>query len=187
MKIPFYTFIKVILALSGLGVTAARAQADTNSVEVFRCSLVVQDHVLHRRNPLLLEIKDREVKLKKTQSANDLQVIFAEDELSETVRGSLQIMGTVVSQDNRSQLKLGFYSLQTRYLKYIDPNSFWIAPATSNSSSYYAHPLTESIVRFKPTETYNLDLKSYPRSGFSIGSYEKANHVGLECVHVRSE
>lgn len=185
MRNQILAFATTLLTVFPFLATTARASEGT--LEVFRCSLIIRDHVLQRRNPLLLEIKDREVKIRKTDQLNDLQSIFSHDELTEIVRGSLQVMGTIVDHQGQSKLKLGFYQLRYQDIRHIDENSFWISPAAENSSRYFAHPIVESMVKLKPSETYNLDLKAAPMSSFGIGTYEKANHVGLECVHVRTE
>jgi hypothetical protein len=179
--------ILLLLALlSAFTFPLTGAATEENNVEVFNCSILIRDHYLRRRNPILLEIKDREVQIPRSASRADLHTIFSNEELSPVVRGTLQAMGTVFKKRNQWKLNLGFYRLHQTDSRFVTRENYWIAPEGAPYYGRYAHPIVESMVRFKPSKSYEVDLKSSPMSTVSFGTYEPANQVRMSCTHVQS-
>jgi hypothetical protein len=174
---------KALLAIVLMSPFASLAEHDSGA-ELFKCNVTVGDHYLRRRNPILLEIKEREVRFEKKSAATDLQMIAHTDELSEAVRGPLQVMGTLFRDQGVLKLRLGVYQMLPRNRR-ITGEFHWIPDESDEQSYYYADPITETNWNFKANEEFSLDLRG-GMGAFSLGYYEAANQLKLKCQHIRS-
>lgn len=118
--------------------------------------------------------KQSAVELTRSNSAADLQVMFAGDDIMQAYGAHTVFMGHIFSTPAGNKIKLGVYLLQAAH-RLLEGAVYWRGAVGTEFEGYYAQPIAESVFKYTTSGEYQLDV------GRSFGSRDNARATIFKC------